>query len=87
VLALELALPASAANGSPQGQVQPPLGRSYLTADEMKEFEKKNLIAALDAAGWKISGEGGAAELLGIKPSTLAYQMRAMGIESVRSKG
>jgi len=34
----------------------------------------------LAAAHWRISGNGGAAELLGIKPSTLTDRMRSMGI-------
>jgi formate hydrogenlyase transcriptional activator len=29
---------------------------------------------------WKISGKGGTAELLGIKPTTLASRMKKMGI-------
>lgn len=54
---------------------------SYLTFDELKHLEKQNMIAALKHAGWKTWGEGGAAELLGIKPSTLAYQMKVFGIK------
>jgi len=53
----------------------------FLTDAEMREREKANLLAALRRAGWRISGDGGAAELLGLKPSTLTYRMRIFGIE------
>jgi hypothetical protein len=35
----------------------------------------------LEAADWRISGPGGASELLGIKPSTMAYRMKIFAIE------
>ena len=47
----------------------------------MREREKANLLAALRKANWRISGDGGAAELLGLKPSTLTYRMGVFGIE------
>jgi PAS domain S-box-containing protein len=53
----------------------------FLTEAEMREREKANLMAALRHAKWRISGEGGAAELLGLKPSTLTYRMRVFGID------
>jgi len=31
-------------------------------------------------ANWQIWGDGGAAELLGLKPSTLTYRMKVFGI-------
>jgi transcriptional regulator with GAF, ATPase, and Fis domain len=52
----------------------------FLTEEEMKVRQKANLEAVLAAAHWRISGNGGAAELLGIKPSTLTDRMRSMGI-------
>ena len=59
----------------------PPLeSDGYLTDAEFRELEKKNIRAALEAADWRVSGEGGAAELLEIKPSTLAYRIKALGI-------
>jgi PAS domain S-box-containing protein len=53
----------------------------YVTAAEFKQLEKANITLALQSAGWKTWGPDGAAELLGIKPSTLAYQMKKFGIE------
>jgi transcriptional regulator with GAF, ATPase, and Fis domain len=55
-------------------------GTDFVADAEMKEREKANLIAALRYADWRVWGTGGAAELLGIKPSTLTYRMKALGI-------
>ncbi len=53
----------------------------YLTNDEFRQLEKANIIAALKAADWKTWGDEGAAALLGVKPTTLAYQIKTFGIE------
>ena len=52
-----------------------------LSDDEMRRRERDNLLAALKQTKWKVSGDGGAAQLLGIKPTTLASRMKKMGIE------
>ena len=52
-----------------------------LTEAEMREFQKNNLIAALEQADWKVSGPGGAADLLGVKPTTLADRIRTFGVK------
>lgn len=52
----------------------------FVTDAEMREREKANLIAALRHANWRVWGSDGAAGLLGIKPSTLTYRMKALGI-------
>ena len=54
------------------------------TAKELEELERDNIIAALDAAEWKVAGENGAAQLLGVKPTTLSSRMKALGIERKR---
>jgi DNA-binding NtrC family response regulator len=46
-----------------------------------RELERRNLVNALKQANWKISGKSGAAELLGIKPSTLESRIKSFGIE------
>ena len=53
--------------------------------DDLTRIESENILAALDHARWKISGKRGAAELLGINPSTLASRMRALGIKRSRA--
>ncbi|UCG71683.1 MAG: sigma 54-interacting transcriptional regulator [Chromatiales bacterium] len=84
-LRLDLAAPDTAAQGSMDKAVNYGyVEREFLTEAEMKMRQKENLVAALDAADWRVSGAGGAAELLGIKPSTLSDRMRAMGISRPR---
>ena len=54
------------------------------TAKELEELERNNIIAALDAAEGKVAGKNGAAQLLGVKPTTLSSRMKALGIERKR---
>ena len=59
----------------------PPDELSFLTETEFRAAEKKNLVAALRAANWRVWGPDGAAAMLGISPSTLSYRMNAFEIE------
>jgi PAS domain S-box-containing protein len=59
---------------------------AVLTATAMLEFERANLLRALEASNWKLSGFGGAAHLLGLHPNTLASRMKSLGIERQRQK-
>lgn len=54
---------------------------AFFTEAEMQRRERDNLIAVLETAGWKIKGADGAAELLGIKPTTLISRMNKMGLK------
>jgi len=51
------------------------------TEAERLERDKENILAALRLASGKISGADGAAELLGIKPTTLATRMKKFAIK------
>jgi transcriptional regulator with GAF, ATPase, and Fis domain len=51
-----------------------------LTDRECRARERANLMKALQRADGRIYGQGGAAELLGINPTTLASRLRAMKI-------
>ncbi|MCC6798344.1 MAG: sigma 54-interacting transcriptional regulator [Candidatus Hydrogenedentes bacterium] len=51
-----------------------------LTADDLRNLERSNIVRALDVANWKVSGKDGAATALGLSPSTLASRMKALGI-------
>ncbi len=46
-----------------------------------REFQKSNTVKALKQANWKVSGTGGAAELLGVRPTTLADRVRTYKIK------
>jgi DNA-binding NtrC family response regulator len=52
-----------------------------ISEPQWRDMERTNLLNALRRANWKISGRGGAAELLHIKPSTLESRMKAFAIE------
>jgi transcriptional regulator with GAF, ATPase, and Fis domain len=54
---------------------------AILTEEDMRLQEKTNIEAALKRTDWKIYGTGGAAELLGLKPTTLLSRIKKMGIE------
>ena len=47
---------------------------------EWRNRERANVLAGLRQAGFRVSGKGGAAELLGINPGTLASRLKALGI-------
>jgi len=51
------------------------------TDAEMRELEKENLARALRESRGKIYGPDGAAELLGLKPTTLISRIKKLGIE------
>ena len=56
-------------------------GRQIRTAQELEDLERQNLILALEKIGWRVAGENGAAQLLGIHASTLSSRMKALGIK------
>jgi transcriptional regulator with GAF, ATPase, and Fis domain len=56
-------------------------GIEFFTEPEMQRRERENLIAVLERSGWKIKGADGAAELLGVQPTTLRSRMKKMGIK------
>ncbi len=53
----------------------------FLTESEMRGRERENLFAVLQKAGWKIKGINGAAELLGVRPTTLVARIEKMGLK------
>jgi transcriptional regulator with GAF, ATPase, and Fis domain len=58
-----------------------PAQAKFLTEVELERFERDNLVLALETANWKISGPDSAAELLGVKPTTLLSRMSKWGIK------
>src|ERR1700740_1556631 len=53
----------------------------FLTESEMRRRERKNLFAVLQKAGWKVKGVSGAAELLGLNPTTLFARSEKLGLK------
>jgi len=65
--------------GTPEpGRPAPP--DAILTEAELRALERENARAALEQAGGRVHGPGGAAELLGLPPTTLASRLRKWGI-------
>jgi PAS domain S-box-containing protein len=68
------------------GQVPPPpepheaAESPLLTETELVLRQRENAVSALRACGGKVSGQNGAAERLGIKPTTLRSRLKAWGI-------
>lgn len=63
------------------GDGAPPLPAGIETEPQRRRRERANLRAALAAAGGRIYGTHGAAALLGVRPTTLASRLRALGID------
>lgn len=68
---LEIELPSSAA---------PPAD----SPSNLAEVERRHINAIVESTGWRIRGSDGAAELLGLKPTTLEARMKKLGIERHR---
>ncbi|WP_145418561.1 sigma 54-interacting transcriptional regulator [Planctomycetes bacterium K23_9] len=78
---LHFELPSASTANAPEVQV--PLGSDnaeILTAAELKALEAQNIRRALNQSGGKVYGAGGAAELMQMKPTTLASRMKSLGI-------
>lgn len=81
VLRLDLALPEIALQGGGKPQRAESARDDVLTEKELKALQKKNILAALKQSNWRVSGKGGAAELLGIRPTTLNDRIKNFGIK------
>ena len=46
----------------------------------LEERERLHIMDILEQTGWRVSGKYGAAELLGLKPTTLEARMKKLGI-------
>jgi transcriptional regulator with GAF, ATPase, and Fis domain len=51
-----------------------------LTDYEVRQRERDNLLTVLKKTGWRLKGHDGAAELLGLKPSTLRSRIKALNL-------
>lgn len=51
------------------------------TSTEMTALERENILKALRKTAWKVSGQGGAAALLQLRPTTLTSKIKALNIK------
>ncbi|WP_420388404.1 sigma 54-interacting transcriptional regulator [Roseivirga sp.] len=49
--------------------------------ETLEEFEKKYILSVLQKTSWRVSGDKGAAKILGLKPTTLESRMKKLGIK------
>ncbi len=82
------------AGSSPRAEPEPsPLARAgrprpdgSATPQTLTRLERDHIVNTLERTYWRLEGEGGAAALLGINPSTLRSRMRKLGIQRPRSR-
>jgi transcriptional regulator with GAF, ATPase, and Fis domain len=65
--------------------ISPARHERVLTAEELKQIERDNILRALEQTEYKVYGPGGSAELLKIKPTTLLSKMKALRISRARA--
>jgi formate hydrogenlyase transcriptional activator len=60
----------------------PKLGSSETEASgNLEDVDRRHVVAVLEKTGWRIAGEGGAAEVLGLKRTTLQAKMKKLDIK------
>src|SRR4029079_1646168 len=64
----------------PEPSAAKPDSPRVITIAELESLERRSIEAALEEAGGKVSGSGGAAERLGVPASTLSSRMKALGL-------
>jgi len=82
---LEFDLPIQAASSPPVSKSRPEPQATdepeFLTETELQLRERDNLLRILQKTNWKIKGPDGAAELLGVKPTTLLSRIDKWGLK------
>jgi PAS domain S-box-containing protein len=72
-------------HSGPETRPQPaPPGAPHLTLDEV---DRRYIVQVLEATRGQVSGNGGAAEILGLHANTLRYRMKKLGISIARTTG
>ena len=47
----------------------------------LQDLERRHILDVLEKSGWRLTGEGGASEILGLKRTTLQSRMKKLGIK------
>lgn len=50
------------------------------TNGNLEDVERQHILGILEKTGWRVTGKGGAAEILGMKRTTLQSKMKKLGI-------
>jgi transcriptional regulator with GAF, ATPase, and Fis domain len=54
------------------------------TPGTLNDAERAHILRALEQSGWRVRGAGGAAERLGLKPTTLDSRIQKLGLRRPR---
>ena len=57
-----------------------PRGHASRRSMRLEDVEREHIRSVLDAVGWRVRGTAGAADILGLKPSTLESRMARQGL-------
>jgi transcriptional regulator with GAF, ATPase, and Fis domain len=85
--ALEVELPflSTAASSAPASSQSSEFGpQPSADGGTLDETQRRHILAVLQKTGWRVSGKNGAAEILGLKPTTLESRMARLGIKRQR---
>jgi PAS domain S-box-containing protein len=72
--------PPTSEAGTRQSTTQPAGAMAPIKDSTLVAVQRKHIVQVLHATGWVIEGEHGAAMRLGIKPATLRFRMKKLGI-------
>jgi DNA-binding NtrC family response regulator len=56
-----------------------------MTDEEFEALHRSNILKALELCNWRVSGVGGAAEILGVRPTTLYDRMKRYELKRLGS--
>jgi transcriptional regulator with GAF, ATPase, and Fis domain len=65
-------------------QAVSPANEEAARAQTLEDVERRHIRSVLERTGWRVSGRHGAAEVLGLKPTTLESRMAKLGIKRER---
>jgi formate hydrogenlyase transcriptional activator len=60
---------------------KPTHGEEIFSLEQEQEFNKKNILSALETTNWRVYGPRGAAKILGLHPQTLSYRIKKLDIK------
>ena len=83
---LVLPLPGTTVTSVGAAAMGPAESGPIVTEEEWRELERANVRRALEQAGYRIYGPGGAAALLGVNGATLASRLKKLGLAPARAR-
>ena len=83
---LVLPLPGTAVASVGAAAMVPAESGPIVTEEEWRELERANVRRALEQAGYRVYGPGGAAALLGVNGATLASRLKKLGLAPAKAR-